>query len=94
MKYRLLILTLLCGFMWSLRAQGDLTPKDSATIDATQENLEIFARYEIRLMDSLLNVWYIQRDLASQNSVLSKLTDDTTKYDKIGRSTRLNSSHL
>ncbi len=32
-------------------------------------------------MDSLLNVWYIKRDLASQNSVLSKLTDDTTKYD-------------
>ena len=75
-------MTLLCGFMWSLRAQEDLTPQDSATANAAaQESLEIFTRNEIRLMDSLLNVWYIKRDLASQNSVLSKLTDDTTKYD-------------
>jgi len=82
MKYRIIILTLLCGFMWSLRAQEDLTPQDSATANAAaQESLEIFTRNEIRLMDSLLNVWYIKRDLASQNSVLSKLTDDTTKYD-------------
>ena len=74
-------MTLICGFMWNLRAQADLTPKDSAAASAAQESLEIFTRNEIRLMDSLLNVWYIKRDLASQNSVLSKLTDDTTKYD-------------
>jgi membrane-bound lytic murein transglycosylase D len=54
---------------------------DSSLAKATQENLEIFARYEIRLMDSLLNVWYVKRDMASQNSVLSKLVDDTTRYD-------------
>ena len=51
---------------------------DSASSNAAQESLEIFTRKEIRLMDSLLNVWYVKRDLASQNSVLSKLTDDTT----------------
>lgn len=66
-------------------AQTDtpVTP-DSASIaaeNAAKESLEIFTRNEIRLMDSLLNVWYVKRDLASQNSVLSKLTDDTTKYD-------------
>ena len=71
--------------MGNLVAQTDspVTP-DSASIaaeNAAQESLEIFTRNEIRLMDSLLNVWYVKRDLASQNSVLSKLTDDTTKYD-------------
>lgn len=81
MKCRIIILTLICGFIWNLRAQGDLTPKDSAAANAAEESLEIFTRNEIRLMDSLLNVWYVKRDLASQNSVLSKLTDDTTKYD-------------
>ena len=82
MRYRLLILTLFCGLMWNLNAQTD-TPAapDSSTSKAMQESLEIFTRNEIRLMDSLLNVWYVKRDLASQNSVLSKLTDDTTKYD-------------
>lgn len=74
-------MTLLFGFMWNLRAQSSLTPQDSAATNAAKESLEIFTRNEIRLMDSLLNVWYIKRDLASQNSVLSKLTDDTTKYD-------------
>lgn len=77
-----MILTLFCGLMWNLNAQTD-TPAapDSSTSKAMQESLEIFTRNEIRLMDSLLNVWYVKRDLASQNSVLSKLTDDTTKYD-------------
>lgn len=77
MRCKLLILTLLCCFVWPMRAQNDATAKDSTAI----ESLEIFTRNEIRLMDSLLNVWYVKRDLASQNSILSKLTDDTTKYD-------------
>lgn len=81
MRFKILILLLLCGFAWNLRAQDVVSATDSSLAKATQENLEIFARYEIRLMDSLLNVWYVKRDLASQNSVLSKLTDDTTKYD-------------
>jgi len=80
MKLRILILTLLCIFMWNLQAQ-DVVAVDSNENKAAQESLEIFTRNEIRLMDSLLNVWYVKRDLASQNSVLSKLTDDTTKYD-------------
>ena len=81
MRFRILILSLLCGFAWSLSAQTDVVAQDSANNKAMQESLEIFTRNEIRLMDSLLNVWYIKRDLASQNSVLSKLTDDTTKFD-------------
>ena len=60
-----------------MRAQNDVAVSDSAS----EASLEIFTRNEIRLMDSLLNVWYVTRDLASQNSVLSKLTDDTTKCD-------------
>lgn len=81
MRFKILILLLLCGFAWNLRAQDVVSATDSSLAKATQENLEIFARYEIRLMDSLLNVWYVKRDIASQNSVLSKLVDDTTKYD-------------
>lgn len=84
MRFKLLILSLLCGFVWHLNAQTDDVAQDttaSQAAQAAQESLEIFTRNEIRLMDSLLNVWYVKRDLASQNSVLSKLTDDTTKYD-------------
>ena len=68
--------------MWNLNAQpADPAASDSSATIAAQESLEIFTRNEIRLMDSLLNVWYVKRDLSAQNSVLSKLTDDTTKYD-------------
>lgn len=82
MRYRIWIITLICGWMWNLNAQTtDSVATDSSTTNAAQESLEIFTRNEIRLMDSLLNVWYVKRDIASQNSVLSKLTDDTTKYD-------------
>lgn len=80
MKLRILILTLLCSFMWNLQAQNVLAV-DSNENKAAQESLEIFTRNEIRLMDSLLNVWYVKRDLANQNAILCKLTDDTTKYD-------------
>ena len=82
MRFRILICTLLCGFVWGLNAQPESqTVSDSTASNTAQESLEIFTRNEIRLMDSLLNVWYVKRDLASQNSVLSKLTDDTTQYD-------------
>ena len=81
MRYKILILLLFCGFALNLRAQDVVSATDSSLAKATQENLEIFARYEIRLMDSLLNVWYVKRDMASQNSVLSKLVDDTTRYE-------------
>ena len=82
MKYRILIVAFLCGFMWNLNAQpANPAASDSSASTSAQESLEIFTRKEIRLMDSLLNVWYVKRDLASQNSILSKLTDDTTKYD-------------
>lgn len=81
MKLRILILTFLCALLWNLQAQSNVAATDSSYNKAAQESLEIFTRNEIRLMDSLLNLWYVKRDLASQNSVLSKLTDDTTKFD-------------
>lgn len=81
MKFRILIITLLCGFLWNLQAQSDQTTPDASVTSTAMDNLEIFTRHEIRLMDSLLNVWYVKRDIASQNSVLCKLTDDSTKYD-------------
>lgn len=81
MRFKILMLFLLCGVLLNLRAQEVVSAQDSALKKAAQEGLEIFTRNEIRLMDSLLNVWYVKRDLASQNSVLSKLEDDTTKYD-------------
>lgn len=64
-----------------MRAQDATSRQDTSVANTVKENMEIFARHEIKLMDSLLNVWYVKRDLASQNSILSKLTDDTTKYD-------------
>ena len=67
--------------LFRLAAQEETNAQDTAASRIANESLEIFTRKEIRLMDSLLNVWYVKRDLASQNSVLSKLTDDTTKYD-------------
>lgn len=82
MRFRILIFAILCGFAWNMNAQPESqSAPDSSSTNTAQESLEIFTRNEIRLMDSLLNVWYVKRDLASQNSVLSKLTDDTTKYD-------------
>ena len=75
-------MTLLCGIAWGVTAQPESQNSvDSSSTNIAQESLEIFTRNEIRLMDSLLNVWYVKRDLASQNSVLSKLTDDSTKFD-------------
>lgn len=81
MNYKYIIIILLGCFSFSAFAQQPITNPDSAISAASKENMEIFARHEIRIMDSLLNLWYIKRDIASQNSVLSELTDDTTKYD-------------
>ncbi len=81
MKYKYLIIILLSTVPFFIRAQESKPESDSSSLNSINENMEIFARHEIRIMDSLLNIWYIKRDLANQNSILSKLTDDTTKYD-------------
>ena len=82
MNYKIICLVLLMlSGLFRLAAQEETNAQDTAASRIANESLEIFTRKEIRLMDSLLNVWYVKRDLASQNSVLSKLTDDTTKYD-------------
>jgi membrane-bound lytic murein transglycosylase D len=80
-KKIILTILMILGFACPIFAQENLAAQNADTTQKTDDSMEIFTRYEIRLMDSLLNVWYVKRDLASQNSVLSKLTDDTTKYD-------------
>ena len=77
----ILVFLLVLDFACPLFAQENLATQNADTAKKTDDSMEIFTRHEIRLMDSLLNVWYVKRDLASQNSVLSKLTDDTTKFD-------------
>lgn len=81
MSNKYLVIILLAFFPFLLWSQETTFQPDSSSSGSVNENMEIFARREIRIMDSLLNLWYVKRDLASQNSVLSKLTDDTTKYD-------------
>ncbi len=81
MKCRYLLIILFSVLSFSMRAQDATSRQDTSVANTVKENMEIFARHEIKLMDSLLNVWYVKRDLANQNSILSKLTDDTTKYD-------------
>ena len=46
-----------------------------------ENETDIFTREEIRIMDSMLNTWYVQSEVAKKESVLSKLKDDTTVYD-------------
>ena len=50
MRFKLLILSLLCGFVWHLNAQTDDVAQDttaSQAAQAAQESLEIFTRNEI-----------------------------------------------
>ena len=42
MRLKILILSLLCGFAWSLGAQTDVVAQDSASKQAAQESLEIY----------------------------------------------------
>jgi len=81
MRYQHIIwLFLILGFLIPARAQNTIVsvpepePEDTTGLyDAVND--------EIRKMDSLLALWYIDKELRTGQSVLSKLHDDTTKYD-------------
>lgn len=77
---RIWLLLLSCLFLYNIEAQNNpIEQKD--TTKPVNNDLEIFAKSEIKKMDSLLNVWYVKNELSNKNSILSKLKDDTTKYD-------------
>ena len=72
-------LILLSGSGISVYAQvveTELTPEDSLTEAAIQSSLE----EQSSKMDEMLNLWYVQREIISANSVLAELTDDTTNF--------------
>lgn len=76
----LLTLTIICRInaQTELTEQHDTLPKNETTCS---NEIDIFTNHEIEIMDSLLNVWYIKNELAKHNSILSKLVDDTSKYE-------------
>ena len=75
-----LLLFLSCILFIDTNAQDGKTT-DTIKNNTPESNIEITVSREIRVMDSMLNVWYVKNQLAKGNTVLSKLTDDTTKYD-------------
>lgn len=82
MKKNRLLLILLLTLTFNVFAQNNNTDEDTNKVSsATVSDIDIFANKEIKLMDSLLNNWFIQGQLTKANSVLSKLKDDTTAYD-------------
>lgn len=83
MKYRAIILISFIFLIVSgLQAQNILLgEKDTTKTDTTISPIQICVNEEIRMMDSMLNIWYVKNELTKQNSVLSKLKDDTTKYE-------------
>lgn len=78
-----LLLLLNVIFLGTMNAQSEVVDSTSKVNDTiyVNDDLDIFARKEIKILDSLLNVWYIQNELTKKNSILSKLKDDTTAYD-------------
>lgn len=83
MKYRILfIISFISIIFTETNAQNILLgERDSTKIDTTTSPLQVYVNDEIRMMDSMLNIWYVQNSLAQQNSILSKLKDDTTTID-------------
>lgn len=83
MKYRILFIISFISFILSgINAQNILLgERDTTKVDTTLSPMQVYVNDEIRMMDSMLNLWYVQNSIAQQNSVLSKLKDDTTSYD-------------
>ncbi len=54
---------------------------DNTDTSGVENDTDIFTRGEIRIMDSMLNIWYVQGEMAKKESVLSTLKDDTAAYD-------------
>ena len=85
MKYRFVTIILSLLFFNILYAQNaGVENKGAGLMDSTKtvsDGSEIFARIEIRKMDSMLNQLYVRNELSKKNSVLSQYKDDTTAYD-------------
>ncbi|MBR6333027.1 MAG: LysM peptidoglycan-binding domain-containing protein [Bacteroidales bacterium] len=73
-------LALMISLLLPSRAQNTLLSVPAAAPEDTVGLYEV-VNEEVRIMDSLLSVWYIQKELHTGQSVLSKLRDDTTVYD-------------
>lgn len=70
------VLTALIGLSGlSVAAQVDV-PMDSLTEAAVKSSLD----EQNAMMDEMLHLWYVQREIVSANSVLAELTDDTTNF--------------
>ncbi len=80
MKYRLVTILFSILILNSLYGQNSNADKVDTTAKVS-DGSDIFARIEIRKMDSMLNLLYVRNELAKKNSVLSQYKDDTTKYD-------------
>lgn len=80
MRYKILLI-LLITFTFILDNQAQNLIADTIIKSSIDSNLEAFTKDEIRKMDSMLNVWYIQNELINNKSVLSKLKDDSTSFD-------------
>lgn len=82
MNFKVWIIIILCLTSITSYAQNILLgEKDTTKIDTTQTPLEVFTNKEIRIMDSMLNIWYIRNDSSNRQSILSTLKDDTTAYE-------------
>ncbi|MCQ2283989.1 MAG: LysM peptidoglycan-binding domain-containing protein [Bacteroidales bacterium] len=83
MKYRATILiALLCLIAIHLPAQNILLgEKDTSKVDPKLTPTQVYVNEEIRMMDSMLNIWYVKNEVQKHNSVLSKLREDTFARD-------------
>lgn len=85
MKHRLVTILFSFLIISTIHAQNaDNAGSGAGKVDtmvAQNDGSDIFARIEIRKMDSMLNLLYVQNELSKKNSVLSKYKDDTTAYD-------------
>ena len=77
--YNVVLALLMAVTLWlptsSLSAQEEV-PMDSLTEAAVKNSLD----EQNAMMDEMLHLWYVQREIVSANSVLAELTDDTTNF--------------
>ncbi len=81
MNWKYIIIT--CIFILStlfLKAQPSIV---STAAPDTPDTIGLYevVNDEVRIMDSMLSLWYVKKELHAGQSVLSKLHDDTSAYD-------------
>ncbi len=77
MLYRLLSISLCIFFLTATLSAQPVADTAQKEVPVAAINMD----EEIRVMDSMLNIWYVQSEISKKNSVLSSLKDDTTAYD-------------